>query len=79
MISALFGFVFRIGSHFVRLGEYDTEITKDGKHIDVGIARIESHNHSTSYLKINDIGIVYLKHDVEFTGDLEFYLNAVMS
>lgn len=52
----------------VRLGEHDTETEIDGEHVDLDIARVESHKHYLSALKINDIAVVHLDRDVDFTG-----------
>lgn len=52
----------------VRLGEYDTSRTDDGPTVDVDIERIESHPRFNKPYMANDIAILYLKNDVEFTG-----------
>lgn len=60
----------KIESDTVRLGAYDLRTKKDVDHVDVGIARIDSHADYSVYLVFhtNDIAMVHLKHDVEFTG-----------
>lgn len=61
----------QIKSNFVRLGEHDTWDRSD--HIDVDIARIENHAQYDHALKVNDVSVVHLVKDVEFTG--KFGLN----
>lgn len=63
---------FEIESTIVRLGEHDTTTEEDGKHIDVPIARAEKHANYTILTRINDIAVILLAQDVEFTGKLEF-------
>lgn len=59
----------------MRLGEYDTKTTKDGEHIDIGIARADLHKDYSNFriFHTNDIAIVELMHDVEFSGKFKFY------
>lgn len=53
----------------VRLGEYDISKTSDGEHQDIPIDYILRHEAFDGYNMINDIAIVYLKQDVEFSGE----------
>lgn len=55
----------------MRLGEYDLSTTTDGIHIDVRIDRVEMHQDHNEYLifHTNDIAMVYLENDVDFTGN----------
>lgn len=66
---------FQIESDFVRLGEYNTDTTDDGKHIDIAIDRLEKHRDYTKVPKINDIVVITLVHDVEFTGKLKSFFS----
>lgn len=59
-------FIFR---NFVRLGEFNSREVIDGKFVDIDIVRQELHEKWNANLKINDIAIVYLAHDVIFTGN----------
>lgn len=52
----------------VRLGEYDTRLEGDGQHIDIDIHRIKKHPNFFPYLMVNDIAVVRLVRDVDFTG-----------
>lgn len=52
---------------FVRLAEYDTRTDKDTKHEDVQISRVVPHENYDGL--IHDILMVYLEHDVKFTGE----------
>lgn len=54
---------------FVRLAEHDTRNDEDTKHKDVQVIRTERHANYDFY--INDIGMLYLEHDVEFSGKLK--------
>lgn len=54
----------------VRLGEYDISTTTDGQHETIRVDRAERHEKFDFVLGVNDIAIVYLKNDVEFTGEL---------
>lgn len=58
----------------MRLGEYNTLTTEDGKHVDVPIKRVEMHENYKWVTQINDIAIVHLARDVEFTGNLIHFL-----
>lgn len=62
---------FEIKSTIVRLGEHDTTTEEDGKHIDVPIARAEKHEKYNVITRLNDIAVILLAQDVEFTGRLE--------
>lgn len=53
---------------FARLGEYDIRTTEDGPHQDVEIADAIPHEHYHEELVINDIAIIHLMRDIEFTG-----------
>lgn len=55
----------------VRLGEYDTNTTSDGAHQDVAIDHVVKHEKFDRKHMINDMAIVHLAHDVDFTGKLE--------
>lgn len=61
----------KIHRNFVRLGEYDKTTTTDGQHQDIRFSHHEIHEEFDSFLKINDIAMIYLDHDVEFTGELK--------
>lgn len=63
-----------IASTIVRLGEHDTTTEEDGKHIDVPIARAEKHEKYTILTRINDIAVILLAQDVEFTGCRNLFL-----
>lgn len=52
----------------VRLGEHEIGSKMYGPHKDVEIALILSHENFDSVLWINDIAMIYLDQDVEFTG-----------
>lgn len=65
---------FKRPCNFVRLGEHNTLTTDDGDHVDVPIKDVQMHENYKWLSQINDIAIVYLKHDVDFTGKLELYL-----
>lgn len=52
------------------MGEYDTDSILDGKHIEMGVDRIESH--ALYHLQVNDIAVVHMSRDVKFTGELKF-------
>lgn len=54
--------------NFVRLGEFDIDTILDGRHVDVGIARIQQHEKWNGDLMINDIAVVLLERDVDFNG-----------
>lgn len=50
------------------MGEHEIGSTKYGPHKDIGIALILSHEKFDSVLWINDIAMIYLERDVQFTG-----------
>lgn len=64
-----FGITFDI----VRLGEYNTTARTDENRADIPIKSVEIHEKYIDIPKLNDIAIVHLLHDVEFTGKLEIY------
>lgn len=69
----LFGFdtvitLFRVQ---VRLGEHDTASTHDGPTVDVDVVRIEKHDRYNKPYMTNDIAMLYLEHDVEFTSHIK--------
>lgn len=51
----------------VRLGEHDTASTHDGPTVDRDVVHIEKHDRYNKPYMTNDIAILYLKTDVEFT------------
>lgn len=55
----------------VRLGEYDTSTTTDGDHLDVSIDHVARHEKYDDFKMINDVAIIHLAHDVDFTGKLK--------
>lgn len=55
----------------VRLGEYDTSTTSDGDHQDVSIDHVVKHEKYDDFKMINDVAIVHLAHDVDFTGSIK--------
>lgn len=54
--------------HFVRLGEHDFKRTDDGIHQDILVSHAIKHEQHEPNLKFNDIGIIHLTHDIEFSG-----------
>lgn len=52
----------------MRLGEYDITTTSDGPNVDVDVVRVEMHPRYNKPFMANDIAILYLKNDVEFSG-----------
>lgn len=62
---------FGIEFDIVRLNEYNTTARRDENRVDVPIKRIDIHEKYIEVPKINDIAIVHLMHDVEFTGKLK--------
>ena len=66
--NCLFKNLLKINRKFVRLGEHNLTLN-DGQHLDVPIARSFPHAKFHKILKTNDIAILYLKHDVDFTGN----------
>lgn len=63
---------FKIDSNFVRLGAH--YLSKDKNYVDVNIDLIETHENFETTTKINDIAIVHLARDVEFTGQLKIFV-----
>lgn len=53
---------------FVRLGEHDLG-TDDGTHQDIPIARAVPHEKYDTVNYFNDIAMLYLERDVEFSGE----------
>lgn len=53
----------------MRLGEYDLR-TDDGAHQDIPIARSVTHDDFDPNIKTNDIAIIHLERDVEFSGKI---------
>lgn len=51
------------------MGEFNSEEVLDGKHVSIDIVRYELHEKWDANLMIYDIAIVYLAHDVTFTGN----------
>lgn len=60
---------FQSARRFARLGY--TRTTKDGEHQDIPITYQKSHEDFSRKLKIHDISMVYLAHDVKFNGKLK--------
>lgn len=59
------------------MGEHDVD-TEDGFHEDIGIDHFKTHEEYDDYLWINDIAIIYLERDVEFTGFLRMFFFSTM-
>lgn len=55
------------------MGEHNLERTDDSRHQDIPVARSVPHEHHEPSLKLNDIGMVHLQYDVEFTGNRTSY------
>lgn len=72
--NVLINFIFQFKRTAVRLGEYDISTTEDGKHETILVDRAVGHKQFRRGVGINDIGIVYLVEDVEFTGELQSVL-----
>lgn len=60
--------IFKSQRNVVRLGEHKIGSTIYGPHKDIAIALILSHDNFDGVLWINDIAMIYLERDVEFTG-----------
>lgn len=58
----------QIQRRVARLGEHDLTRTDDSPHQDILIARSVAHEYHEPSLKLNDIGILHLQHDAEFSG-----------
>lgn len=52
------------------MGEHDLRNEDDGPHQDIPIARSVSHEHYNSATFLNDIAMIHLERDVEFSGEL---------
>lgn len=52
------------------MGEYDTSTTDDGQTVDIDVIRMETHERFNTSWVTNDIAMLYLKHDVEFTATI---------
>lgn len=64
-------FCWNIWRSFVRFGEHDTRTTESVQ-VDVKVSSFKSHEEYDGLT--NDIAIVYLKHDVPFTGELKIII-----
>lgn len=64
--------------YVVRLGENDLRTTRDGLHKDVFVAKYEKHKQFDERLMINDIAMLYLDRDIEFTGNVDFFLTNII-
>lgn len=51
------------------MGEHDLNLTDDGVHQDIRVAHGKRHERYDPGFKLNDIGIVRLERDVEFSGE----------
>lgn len=62
---------------FARLGEHDLRNGDDGAHQDIPIARAVGHVSHDPVWKLNDIAILHLERDVEFSGGIsnDFFLS----
>lgn len=61
-------YISELRRNVVRLGEHQIGSTKYGSHEDIAIVRFLAHKQFDNVLWINDIAMVYLERDVEFTG-----------
>lgn len=61
-------FIYRFKRTAVRLGEYDISTTEDGKHGTIRVDHAIAHKKFHRGVGINDIALVFLVEDVEFTG-----------
>lgn len=50
----------------------------DDQSVDIDIDRVELHERYVKVPKVNDIAIVYLVRDVEFTSKISFYLFTIV-
>ena len=66
-----------IRREFARLGEHDVRAPDDGIRDDVTIIHSERHENYNSNSKVNDIAMLYLERDVEFSGN--FFQNIKIS
>lgn len=60
--------VFLFERDIVRLGEHDMSTTDDGAHQDIRVCNADKHEQFNDDLNINDIAMITLVRDVEFTG-----------
>lgn len=60
------------------MAEHDIKSTKDGMHVDIPIDHVDKHENYTNITKINDIAVVHLSRDVEFTGRSKFNSSSVI-
>lgn len=51
------------------MGEHDKRTESDGPHQDIQIMDFETHDDYDNFVKINDIAMIYLERDAEFTGE----------
>lgn len=58
---------------FARLGERDLRTEDDGPHQDIPIARSVAHEQYDPVWKFNDIAMLHLERDVEFSGGIQNY------
>lgn len=56
------------------MGEHDTSTTDDGPHKDMLVMKIDRHEDYNDEMRINDIAIIRLWGDVEFTGAANLFL-----
>lgn len=56
----------------MRLGEFDVSTESDGPHQDIRIDHVVRHEKFDKFHMINDVAILHLVRDVEFTGN-SFY------
>lgn len=64
-------FIFGFERTAVRLGEYDISTTEDGKHETIRVDHAIKHKQFRLGAGINDIALVFLVDDVEFTGKFQ--------
>lgn len=57
------------------MGEYDISTTEDGKHETIRVDHAVAHKQFRRGVGINDIAIVHLVEDVEFTGECQSSLS----
>lgn len=60
--------------YMVRLGEHDLKTESDGKHVDVRVTHGDAHENYSKDLGINDVAMVYLASEVQYTG--KFKINS---
>ncbi|XP_023159338.1 venom serine protease Bi-VSP [Ceratitis capitata] len=56
---------------YVRLGEYDLSTNSETRHEDIGIARKESHANYNKANGKNDIGMIWLERNVQFSDSIK--------